>query len=160
MYDGVIQQVAPPMEVYDKPVNRFVAGFLGTPPMNFFEGKVEFKNNKPVFVLTDDTCVTLSGSNSKLSSYAGREMVLGIRPEHLTMDSIDGNDNSILATVDVVEPLGDRKDVYLTAGNGQKFIANLDPHVDITMNQKIQIYVDVDNIHIFEPGDTGSNISL
>jgi len=159
MYEGVIQQVAPPMEVYDKPVNRFVAGFLGTPPMNFFDGKIEVKDSKPMFVLTDGTSITLANSNDKLSSYAGKEMVLGIRPEHLYVDA-DADKNAILATVDVVEPLGDRKDVYLTASNGQKFIANLDPHIDIAMNQQIQMYVDVDKIHIFEPGDTGSNVSL
>lgn len=159
MYEGVIQQVAPPMEVYDKPVNRFVAGFLGTPPMNFFDGKIEVKDNKPVFVLTDGTSIILANSNGKLSSYASSEMVLGIRPEHLSVDA-DVDNNIILATVDVVEPLGDRKDVYLTASNGQRFIANLDPHVDIAMNQQINIHIDTGKIHIFEPGDTGSNVGF
>ena len=158
MYEGVIQQVAEPMEVYDKPVNRFVAGFLGTPPMNFFDGKIEIKDSKPMFILTDGKPITLVNTNGKLSSYAGRDMVLGIRPEHMSVDS--SNDNSIPATVDVVEPLGDRKDVYLTAANGQKFIANLNPHVDITMDQQVEMYVDTDKVHIFEPGDTGSNVSL
>ena len=161
MYEGVIQQVAPPMEVYDKPVNRFVAGFLGTPPMNFFDGKVEVKNNQPAFVLTDGTFITLSDPNGKMSSFAGREMVLGIRPEHLSVKPLQGQEgNTLSAEVDVVEPLGDRKDVYLTASNGQRFIANSDPHFDITMDQQVQMYVDIDKIHIFEPDDTGLNVSL
>jgi multiple sugar transport system ATP-binding protein len=123
--------------------------------MNIFHGKIEIKDNKPAFILGDGTSITLSNPN--LSSYADKDMVLGIRPEHL---SIDGNDNSIPATVDVVEPLGDRKDVYLTAGNKQKFIANIDPHIDIAMGQQIKISVNLDKIHIFEPGDAGKNITL
>ena len=106
MYNGVIQQVAPPMEVYDKPVNKFVAGFLGTPPMNFFDGKIEVKDNQTVFVLTDGTRIVLSGSNGILSSHTGREMVLGIRPEHLTVSLPGQNNNNIPATINVVEPLG------------------------------------------------------
>ena len=161
MYKGQIQQVAPPMEVYDRPVNRFVAGFLGTPPMNFFDGKIEVKDNSPAFRLTDGTAIRLSDQNGKFSSYVGKEMVLGIRPEHLAVDKIAGqSDNSIKASVDVVEPLGDRKDVYLTTENGQKFIANLDPHIDIQMDQQVEIFVNTTKAHIFEPGDTGNNLTL
>ena len=161
MYKGQIQQVAPPMEVYDRPVNRFVAGFLGTPPMNFFDGKIEVKDNSPAFRLTDGTAIRLSGQNGKLSSYVGKEMVLGVRPEHLAVDKIAGqSDNSIKASVDVVEPLGDRKDVYLTADNGQKCIANIDPHIDITINQQVKMRVNINKIQIFKPGDTGANVYL
>jgi len=161
MYEGIIQQVAPPMEVYDKPVNRFVAGFLGTPPMNFFDGTIETKNHETLFTLTDGMSVKLSGSNSKLSSYAGQKMVFGIRPEHLTPEPIEGQtDNTLNAVVNVVEPLGDRKDVYLTASNGQKFIANLDPHTDIDINQQVTMFIDTHKAHVFEQGDTGANISL
>ncbi len=159
MYNGVIQQVAPPMDVYDKPVNKFVAGFLGTPPMNFFDGKVEVKDGMPVFLLTDGTCLTLSGLKGDISSYTGQKMVLGIRPEHLSVDGDTGN-NAIPATVNVVEPLGDRKDVYLTAANGQKFIANIDPYIDIAMDQQINMCVNIDKIHVFEPGDAGKNITI
>ena len=161
MYNGVIQQVAPPMEVYDKPINRFVAGFLGTPAMNFFNGNIEVKDNQPVFVLTNGISITLSGLNSDLSSFEDQEMVLGIRPEHLTVEKLDDqDDNTIPATVNVVEPLGDRKDVYLTASNGQKFIANLDPHVQLKPDDQVNIYIDINQVHVFEPGDTGTNVSL
>ena len=161
MYNGKIQQVAPPMEVYDKPVNRFVAGFLGTPAMNFFNGTIKFTDSKPAFVLKDGTAIKLSGSNGKLLSYTNREMVFGVRPEHLSIEQIPGRSgNSIGASVDVVEPLGDRKDVYLTADNSQKFIANLSPHVNIEIGQKVEIFVDTDKTHIFEPTDTGVNVSL
>ncbi len=161
MLDGIIQQVAPPMEVYDKPVNRFVAGFLGTPPMNFFDGTIEAKGDAAAFILADSTSIKLPSLNGKLSSCTGKQMVLGVRPEHFTVEQLpDQSDNSITASVNIVEPLGDRKDVYLTASNGQKFIANLDPHINIQVDQQINIFFDTDKAHIFEPGDTGKNISL
>ncbi len=161
MHEGRIQQVAAPMEVYDRPVNRFVAGFLGTPPMNFFDGKIVIKGHKTAFELDDGELIPLSVSNSTLDAYAGRDMVLGIRPEHLTIgESVDQSESRIVADVDVVEPLGDRKDVYLTSKSGQKFIANLDPHLDIKMGETVSMCLDTDKVHVFEPGDLGKNVTL
>jgi multiple sugar transport system ATP-binding protein len=160
MYNGVIQQVAPPMEVYDKPVNRFVAGFLGTPPMNFFEGRLRLKDNKISFVLSDGTAVVLKAANS-FKPYIDKEMVLGVRPEHLTVEQLASQaDNGIRSTVNVVEPLGDRKDVYLTSSSGLKFIANLDPHIAVDVDQQVTMYVDIFKAHVFEPGETGKNVTL
>jgi multiple sugar transport system ATP-binding protein len=161
MCNGVIQQIDTPMEVYDKPVNRFVAGFLGTPPMNFFDGKIQIKGGKSAFVFDDGTQIVLSILSDKLNSYAGKEMVLGIRPEHLTVKQLNNqSDNSITSVVDVVEPLGGRKDVYLTAKNGSKFIANLEPHTKLDSGRQVEMFVDVNKVHIFEPDDTGVNILL
>jgi multiple sugar transport system ATP-binding protein len=161
MYNGVIQQVAPPMEVYDKPVNRFVAGFLGTPPMNFFTGKIQIKNGKPAFVFSDSTTITLKTVNNNFKTYIDKEMILGVRPEHLTVEQLPGqSDNGIKSTVNVIEPLGDRKDVYLTSSSGLKFIANLDPHTNIDVDQRITMYVDISKAHVFEPGETGKNVTL
>jgi multiple sugar transport system ATP-binding protein len=158
MYEGVIQQVAPPMEVYDRPINRFVAGFLGTPPMNFFEGKIRTNAADKKFVLTDGTEITLRDTD--LSQYSDKDMILGIRPEHLTVKPVDSQtDNSMPCQVNVVEPLGDRKDVYLENNSGEQFIANMDPHIDIDMDQSIEIYMDTEKIHVFEPSDMGINVT-
>ena len=161
MYNGEIQQVAPPMEVYDMPVNRFVAGFLGTPPMNFFDGMVKVKAGKATFVLNDGTTITLKNADDRFRPYINREMVIGIRPEHLIVERLTGQgDNGIRAKVDLVEPLGDRKDVYMTSSFGQKFIANLDPHIAIEINNEVVMYADILKTHIFEPGQTGKNTFL
>jgi multiple sugar transport system ATP-binding protein len=161
MYNGIIQQVAPPMEVYDRPVNRFVAGFLGTPPMNFFEGKMQTKDGKPAFVFSDGTAIVLKAANNNYAPFIGKDMVLGIRPEHLTVEQQPGqSDNGIKSTVNVVEPLGDRKDTYLTSSSGRKFVANLDPHTAIEIDQKLTMYVDITKSHVFEPGETGRNITI
>ena len=160
MYNGLIQQVAAPMEVYDKPVNRFVAGFLGTPPMNFFEGRIKIENYKPVFLLSDGSEITLTDLADQLLPYVNREMVLGIRPEHLALEQLSGQtENALTCTVNVVEPLGDRKDVYLVSNCGQKLVANINPHVNIEINDKPLIYFDARKIHIFEPGITGKNVT-
>ena len=159
MHNGEIQQLASPMKVYDKPLNRFVAGFLGTPPMNFFEGKIRFKNGVLGFLLKDGTWVAFS--NEKLSAYLNRDMVLGIRPEHLRVEQFTNQDqNSIQAVVNIIEPLGDRKNVFFLTSSGDNFVANLDPHTDVQLNQQVMIYFDPCKAHIFEPGETGRNVTI
>ncbi len=161
MYDGVIQQVAPPMEVYDRPVNKFVAGFLGTPPMNFFGGRIDFEQDVPKFVISDAKITLSKQLKDNLIAYRGKEMVLGIRPEHLSLVPIKGQSgNRIPATVDVVEPLGDRMDVYLTSKSDRRFIANIAPHIEIKVDDVVTMYIDIERVHIFEPGEMGRNISL
>jgi multiple sugar transport system ATP-binding protein len=161
MYNGKIQQVADPMEVYDKPVNKFVAGFLGTPPMNFFEEILQRKDNETLFEFNDGTTIQLRQHNKAVDSYIGDKMILGIRPEHLSTESLPGqSNNEIIAKVEVVEPLGDRKDVYLQNNSGQKFIANLDPHVEVKIDQNIQFYINTHKTHLFKTGDTSKNVSL
>ena len=161
MYNGEIQQVAPPMEVYDKPVNRFVAGFLGTPPMNFFNGRIRVKDGKAAFVMSDGDAIVLKSAGDKFKSYVDKEMVLGVRPEHLTVEPLAGQtDNGIKSKVNIIEPLGDRKDVYLVSASGQKFIANLDPHTAIDIDHQVTMYVDISKAHVFEPGETGRNVTF
>jgi multiple sugar transport system ATP-binding protein len=161
MYNGEIQQVAPPMEVYDRPVNKIVAGFLGTPPMNFFDGRIETRNGTSAFVSKDGDVIHLPLVHSRLADYSGKDVVAGIRPEHLTTQPLLGQSgNAIAAKVYVVEPLGDRKDVYLISRSGHKFIANLDPHITVDMDEQITIYVNTEKVHIFEQGEAGRNISL
>jgi len=161
MYNGDIQQVAPPMEVYDKPANRFVAGFLGTPPMNFLNGIIISKKDKLYFVMPYDSVELPHCLNAKLSSYKGKDVVMGIRPESISPKKLEGiENNSIDVVVGIVEPLGDRMDVYLTTRANEKLVANIDPHTKMNIGEKITIYLNVNKIHIFEPGDIGKNISL
>jgi len=168
MYDGVIQQVAPPMDVYDQPVNRFVAGFLGTPPMNFLEGRVQVDAGGAAFVVEGVTLTLPERFRTKLAGYNGRDMVLGVRPEHLIPEGATGGSGStagagpaaIPTTVNVVEPLGDRMDVYLTTPWGARLIANIDPHIRLAVDQSVRMVADVEQVHVFEPGQTGRNVLL
>jgi multiple sugar transport system ATP-binding protein len=163
MYNGVIQQVDEPMNVYDKPVNKFVAGFLGTPPMNFFDGRIEMSSGKTNFVVGNDTII-LSSRLAKIAlTYADKKLVFGIRPENISLKPYGSQEqNAISANVQTVEPLGDRMEVYFKtpAPAGTMFIANIDPHVKIEAGQSVKIYLDMEKVHLFELGDTGKNISL
>ena len=161
MYKGIIQQVAEPMEVYDRPVNKFVAGFLGTPPMNFFDGHIKVIDNKIYFVHANDAILIPEKMKRDITSYAGKQVVLGFRAENIYTEPIEGQEeNCIKADVKVVEPLGDKKDVYFDSKDGAGFIANIDPHTRINVGQAVTMYLDSDKLYVFEPGDIGKNISL
>ena len=161
VHNGKIQQTAAPIEVYEKPANKFVAGFLGTPAMNFFKGNLILKNNTAFFEIGNETVSLPLHLKNVLQNHHDKQMVLGVRPENISMQQYPGlADNVISATVDVIEPVGNRTDVYLTHLSGQKFVAGIDPHVRLETNDKVKIYFDLEKIHIFEPGQTGRNITL
>jgi ABC-type sugar transport system ATPase subunit len=87
--------------------------------------------------------------------------VLGIRPESISPIKIEGlANNSIYAIIKIIEPLGDRMDVYLDTQSDEKLVANIDPHTKLRVEEKCTIYIDTNRLHIFEPGDAGRNICL
>ena len=158
---GAVQQIAPPMEVYDNPVNRFVAGFLGAPPMNFFDGQVELRDNHAYFHADDNPILLPDSFLGPLLRYNAKPITLGIRPENLSIKPYpDRKENVISAKVRVVEPLGNRTDVVLETPTGLQFTINLDPHTSIKTGDCIDVYVDTAKIHIFEPGENGKNLAL
>jgi multiple sugar transport system ATP-binding protein len=87
-------------------------------------------------------------------------MTLGVRPENISSNQFLGQiDNAISATVNVIEPVGIRTDVYLTNRAGQKFIASVDPHTELKVNDVVKMHIDLGKVHIFEP-ETGRNVTL
>ena len=161
MRDGAIQQIANPVEVYDRPVNKFVAGFLGTPPMNFFTGRLISHNDGLHFEIGDDTIALPQRLRTVLGQYCGKEMVLGVRPENISPNDHAGRmNNSICATVGVVEPLGVRTDVYLANHAGQRCIASIDPHTQLTVGDAVRIRINIEKVHIFELEEAGRNVAI
>jgi multiple sugar transport system ATP-binding protein len=161
MRDGEIQQTAVPMDIYERPVNRFVAGFFGTPPMDFFEGNIKLENDTAYFTIGNDTIRLPQHLRILLCDYYDKQMILGIRPENVSLQQFSGqSDNTVSAIVNIIEPVGNRTDVYLTHATGQKFIAGIDPHTKLQTNNEVKMYVDSERIHIFEPGETGRNVTL
>ena len=159
--NGAIQQIAEPMEIYQRPINKFVAGFLGTPAMNFFAGCLQFKNDAACFMLGKDTITPPQRFKPLLKDYRDKEMVMGVRPENISPKRLPGqSNNTILATVNVIEPVGNRADVHLSNQRGDKFIASTDPYTKLKANDTVQMYIDLEKIHIFEPGETGKNVTL
>ena len=160
-YNGIIQQTASPIEIYERPINKFVAGFFGSPSMNFFTGRVKFKGDIPCFVIGNDIITLTQRLKTILADYSDRKMTMGIRPESLSLCKFSNQvGNAIDAIVDIVEPLGNRVDIYLTNNTGTKFIANTDPHIDINVQDVVKVHIDSEKIHIFEPGEAGKNITL
>ena len=160
MYKGRVQQVAKPMELYEKPANKFVAGFLGTRTINFFDGKIEFKDDNVHFIIGGTAILLPHRMKCQLGTYQDRDMVLGIRPEHLSFEPFaDQSENVIRAAVDVVEILGDRMDVYLTAESGYKFIAKVGTHIKLKAAEAVKVYIDVEKVLAFEPSETGVNVT-
>ena len=157
---GRVQQVGPPMQVYEHPVNRFVAELFGTPGMNFFEGRVTFDGDR-VYFSTAGVRIALAGRfKAILAGHRDRELVLGLRPQALSLRAFGGEPhNKISAAVEVVEPLGIRTDVCLAGPGGVKFTAALEPHAPIKPGQSVQIHINTDKIQIFEPGETGKNLT-
>ena len=182
---GTIQQVASPQELYDRPVNLFVAGFIGSPAMNFMAGTLE--DGKLRTGLGD---ITLSGRMRQEveSSGTGREVIVGIRPEDFedaSFISADVKPKGLIfhADIDVIESLGAEKYVYFTrelgqtanvaeleelardagradlSGAAETVVARLDPATRIHEGQDAELWVDVRMLHIFDPA-TGRNLSL
>jgi multiple sugar transport system ATP-binding protein len=159
--DGEIQQTASPMEVYERPVNKFVAGFFGTPPMNFFKGDLKLKNDSAYFAIGNDAIRLPQRLRNVLRDYYDKQMVLGIRPENISpYRSPEFTDNAISAMINIIEPVGNRTNVYLTHPTGQKFIAGIDPHTTLIVKDAVKMYINPEKIHIFEPEETGRNVTL
>jgi multiple sugar transport system ATP-binding protein len=152
--DGILQQEpTSPQELYDHPENMFVAGFIGSPPMNFFDGTVNgsgetlmldagsFQVNVPAMYASD------------LAAYTGKEVVFGIRPEHISdaryTDSHINASNKTPVNVDVVEPMGSEVYIYLTSGN-HSFQARVDSRTRVRPNDQIEVVFDADHLHIFD----------
>lgn len=160
MRNGVVQQVGSPLEVYQRPKNRFVAGFLGTPLMNFIEGIIQCEGDNPYFTAGPNRILLSARTKSAVVAYDGKQAILGIRPQHISLQPIAGQgQNTIACSVMVVEPLGDRMDAYLQSNSNDQLIATVDPHTKIHAGQTITMYIDVEKAHIFKPGDTGENIT-
>jgi multiple sugar transport system ATP-binding protein len=153
MKDGLIMQVADPLTLYRQPENLFVAGFIGSPPMNLLKGKVEKGDGGLIFKETaDENAVTipLKGAVEAVAAkVVGKPIVLGIRPEHLTEESKNGSTAPVSSTIDIAEPMGSESLVYMRAGTGN-LIARIHGEALYHMGQPITVYVNLDKVALFD----------
>lgn len=158
MKDGNIMQVDEPIQLYNHPANMFVAGFIGSPAMNFIRGKVEKQGEKTVFIEKNTKAnpfkLTFVDELAKRATpYLGREVVLGIRPENLencTHSGTNSPETSFETNVDFSEPIGAETYLYLNTGE-HPIIARVDTTVRIAINEKILLGVDLKKVHLFDP---------
>jgi len=146
MKDGVVQQYAPPQRTYDHPANQFVAGFIGSPAMNFLPAKATTDNGRTVLVGTDYRIVL---PPERAKSDLPANVVLGVRPEDLDGPA-PGAENAIRMTVSVTEQLGHSLLVYGTVDDAQ-LVASLDPHRSVEVDSSIDLTVNLETLHVFDP---------
>ncbi len=149
---GILQQLDTPQNLYDKPNNLFVAGFIGSPAMNFFPGKLRKQDGK-LMVDTGDFAVTIPASRAQpYEAHVGKDIIFGIRPENV--HDVDFTPPNIAAErvtvkVDVTELMGNEIFLYLVSGRNT-FVARVDPRSKLRIGQQAQVAFDMDNFHIFD----------
>jgi multiple sugar transport system ATP-binding protein len=158
---GTIQQVGAPQELYDRPRNLFVAGFIGSPAMNFFDGMVIQDEGGRAIDTGAFKLPVAQEKEAQLSAYTGKRLVLGIRPENIyCADSTPMGIRGFMleADVEVTESLGNEVILYLVR-DGKQFLARVDPRTEARPGDKIQVAIDIDRLHTFDP-ESGESIGL
>jgi len=158
MKDGNIMQVAEPLEIYHHPANMFVAGFMGSPPMNFFKGRIARTPRGLVFVEDNPKAapfqILLGGSLAeKAAAYAGRAVVFGVRPEDAHDTGALANPDAahtIEAVVEISEPMGPETFLHLHTG-AHAFTARVKASNRFDAGQKVKLTFEMERIRLFDP---------
>jgi multiple sugar transport system ATP-binding protein len=151
MKDGYLQQVGTPIDVYDRPMNIFVAQFIGTPPMNFLDGRL-VRDGGLKLALKDGAALPLPAGWEPPAAALGRDVVLGVRPEHLDLVAGGG----FAAPVQVIEPLGNETLLYTEIG-GAAVTVRGPGRVDAVVGGAVNLLPRAGHLHLF---DAGSGVAL
>jgi multiple sugar transport system ATP-binding protein len=150
MKDGVIQQVGAPLEIYDNPNNVFVAGFLGTPPMNFMDVVIKEEGGTLMIDGESFKVKILEGKFKNVRQYLNKQVIFGIRPEAiLEAEAVPDVKDPIVAMVDVSELLGAQINLFMSIGN-HSFISVVDAHTKAVDGQEHSVVFDPRKIHLFD----------
>ncbi len=191
MKDGIIQQADTALETYQKPKNRFVAGFIGMPPMNFFHGRLTEEDGRIMFeegalsnahrvggaeddpdapnLLTGDLQMPGDGFKvalphdvaDRVRGHLGDHVCLGVRPEHFELVQSDAGAGDTFETqLGVIEPLGSDMDVYFATRHHPHNVARIPAQLGLVGESTAHIRAELSKCHLFEPGETGRNLSL
>lgn len=150
MKDGIIQQIGAPKEVYENPENVFVAGFIGSPAMNFFKGQIEdgfFKIGTEKLAIPEGKMKMLRQQN-----YTGKDAIFGIRPEDIHDEPVFVNaaqDSKFTTTIEVAELTGAETMIYANLA-GQEYVARLDSRSDFKPGEKLELAFDMNKVHFFD----------
>ncbi len=151
MKQGVLQQVNDPIDIYDHPKNKFVAGFIGSPPMNFMEGRLIKKEGKIYFDEGKIIIKVVEDMYKKLEAYVGKDLLFGIRSEDIydkLFVSEAPPENIVRVNCEVVEPMGSEVYLYLNTGK-HTFIARVGAHDRPKVNQDMDVVFDMSKVHFF-----------
>jgi multiple sugar transport system ATP-binding protein len=150
MKDGVVQQVGEPMALYSRPANKFVAGFIGSPAMNFAEVTISETGGALWAEAAGIRVKVPPASTEAMRPHAGKRATLGVRPEALRLaNGSDPVEYVFDATVDVVEPLGSEILLNISAGP-HALVARVDPSVSVKMHERVRLAFNPDRLHFFD----------
>ena len=152
MKDGVLQQVADPITIYDYPKNKFVAGFIGSPPMNFMQGKIIKKDGRFYFDEGKIAVKLVEDMYIRINPFLGKEIIFGIRSEDIydkLFVSEAPPENIVRVNCEVVEPMGSEVYLYLATGR-HTFIARVGAHDRPKVNQDMDLVFDMSKVHFFD----------
>jgi multiple sugar transport system ATP-binding protein len=149
MSDGLLQQVGTPQALYDKPVNRFVAGFIGSPAMNFIDVTVNGGGADATLQGADFSLPLPSRFRDAIGPGGGRKLIAGIRPEHLELGTVPGEAATIQVKADVVEYLGNEELLHVTAGN-KELVAVVGTEHKVRPGDIVNLIVPLDKLHLFD----------
>jgi multiple sugar transport system ATP-binding protein len=147
--DGLIQQIGTPLGLYNTPVNRFVAGFIGSPPMNFMKVTLRDQGGK---LMADETSFQLELTPQMaeaLRSYVGKEVVMGVRPEDLLYSETAQPHNNIATKVEVIEPLGAEIHLWVSTKANQ-LVARVAPRFTFHVGDTANLHPDLAKVHFFD----------
>ncbi len=164
MSDGRIQQVDSPLRVYRAPINRFVAAFLGAPPMNFLSGTLAERDGAMYFDFADTLPLRMQDRfGVDLRPHLGRPLVLGFRPGAMSearVGKFEGIGNVMRLRASVIEPMGEVMDISCRTPKGQKVIARISARDGFPLDTEVDLFLDMEHAHVFEPGEFGRNLTV
>lgn len=152
MKDGILHQVADPLTIYDHPKNKFVAGFIGSPPMNFMRGRLIKKGGRLYFDEGKIVVKVVEEMQPKLNAYIGKDVFFGIRSEDIydkLFVSEAPPENIVRVNCEVYEPMGSEVYLYLNTGR-HTFIARVGAHDKPKVNQDMDVVFDMSKVHFFD----------
>jgi multiple sugar transport system ATP-binding protein len=148
MKDGIVQQIDTPLNLYHRPINKFVAGFIGSPAMNFIEGKIVIDNGLRFISKKNELSFQISDGDS-LKNFVNKSVIAGIRPEDFQASPFNNSSQKVDVVVEVVEPMGNESFVYFMIDDVQ-CIARISSDVIVKPNQKFSFYVNTQKVHFFD----------
>ncbi len=149
MNEGRLQQVGTPQELYDRPINRFVAGFIGSPAMNFASVEVQGTGDGAQLVGANITIPTPPQFREAMGT-AGRQLIVGFRPEHLEIAPVTGAAAVVNAKAEVVEYLGNEELIH-ASGSGRDIVAIVDSAYRVRPGDMLEFKVPLDRLQLFDP---------
>jgi multiple sugar transport system ATP-binding protein len=161
MKDGIIQQCGAPLDVYQRPANRFVAGFVGMPPMNFLEGTISAENGTLWLDEGSGRVAVPAWAHPSVSRRVGSRIVMGVRPQAIRDTPFEGTgrDSGLDVKVDVIEFLGDKTEVYVSTPRHPHVVAHLDAGRNLTRGMAVRLYLDPRRLQFFEGGGEGKTLA-